>query len=350
MCDMKITQIMLSQGFGGAERYFVDLCLALAAHGHRIQAICHPDFQQRHFLKNCPQLEVVCLHAYGAWDRWAAYKIKRHIAAFRPMLLHAHLARGAWLSRKAAADLNLPLVVKTHNYVKLKYYRQVDRLIPTTADQAAFLLEHGVPAEKITRIPNFSSLQAAATPRTLSHEKPVFAALGRAVKKKGFEILLRAFALYKERGNQAKLRIGGAGPELERLCQLCQVLGLTHEVEFCGWIEDVRGFLKQADIFILPSLDEPFGIVVLEAMALGLPIIATRTQGPLEILTPEAAYFIERNNIAELAAAMERALSHPCQTNYKAAMALELFKNKYALEAVLPKILQLYQALTRPFP
>ena len=181
---MKITQVMLSQGFGGAERYFVDLCLALAARGHRIQAICQPGFQQRRFLEKCPQLEVVCLRAYGAWDRWAAYKIKRSVSAFGPTLLHAHLARGTWLSRKAAADLNLPLVVKTHNYVKLKYYRQVDRFIPTTADQAVFLLGQGVPAEKITRIPNFSSLQAAAAPRIISHEKPVFAALGRTVKKK----------------------------------------------------------------------------------------------------------------------------------------------------------------------
>jgi len=342
---MKITQIMLSQGFGGAERYFVDLCLALAADGHQIQAICQPGFQQKHLLENCPQLEVACLRAYGAWDRWAAHKIKRHVAAFRPALLHTHLARGTWLSRQAAVDLKLPVVVKTHNYVKLKYYSRVDRFIPTTTAQENFLLKHGIPAARITRIPNFSSLQAVDYPRLLPHEAPVFATLGRLVKKKGFDILLRAFATYRERGHQAKLRIGGDGPELKPLSQLRRALGLTQEVEFCGWIEDVRGFLQQTDIFILPSLDEPFGIVILEAMAVGLPIITTRTQGPLEILTPEAAYFTESKDTAGLVTVMEEAVSHHSQTNQKAAAALALFKNKYALEAVLPQILQLYQTL-----
>lgn len=342
---MKITQVMLSKGFGGAERYFVDLCLALAQNGDQVQAICQPGFQQRQLLESCPQLELVYIRAHGSWDRWAAHRIKQQVTAFRPALIHTHLARGTWLSSKAATDLHIPLVVKTHNYVDLKYYRHVDKFIPTTVRQEGFLLQAGIPAQKIARIPNFSPLQAAATPRTLSAATPVFVALGRFVKKKGMDILLRAFASYLQQGGQAKLRIGGAGQEQETLFRLCQALNLTHQVEFCGWINDAREFLSQGDIFILPSLHEPFGIVLLEAMALGLPIITTCAHGPREILNSEAAYFVKPGDSAGLAKALEEAVTQKRLTHQKAATALELFKTQYAIEAVLPQIRRLYQTM-----
>jgi glycosyltransferase involved in cell wall biosynthesis len=345
---MKISQIMLSKGFGGAERYFVDLCVALTTTGHQVQAICHPEFQQRSLLEHCPQLTLVPIRAHGPWDRWATHKIKQQIASFQPALIHTHLARGAWLGGKAAADLGIPSLVNIHNYVKLKHYIYIDTFIPSTVDQEKFLLKGGIPSTKITRIPHFSSLQAADIPHTLfSSNTPVFVALGRFVKKKGMDVLLRAFAHYIEQGGHAKLRIGGAGQELDALLCLRHDLNLSQEVEFCGWINDVREFLSQADIFILPSLDEPFGIVLLEAMALGLPIITTRVHGPLEILNPEAAYFVEPGDSTGLAKAMEKAVAHYQFTNQKAATALALFKNEYTLEAVLPRVLQLYRIMAR---
>src|SRR5699024_1722403 len=150
---------------------------------------------------------------------------------------------------------------------------------------------------------------------------------------------------YREQGGCAKLRIGGAGQELPRLLRLHQDLNLSQEVEFCGWIDNVREFLNQTDIFILPSLDEPFGIVLLEAMALGLPIITTCTHGPLEILNSQAAYFVAPGDISGLDQTMGEAVAQHQLTNQKAAIALELFKNKYTIETVLPQILQLYQSV-----
>ncbi|BAW80965.1 glycosyl transferase family protein [Candidatus Nitrosoglobus terrae] len=342
---MKISQIMLSKGFGGAERYFVDLCLALTAAGHQVQAICHPKFQQQGLLEHCPQLTLSSARTYGPWDRWAAHKIKRRIASFQPTLIHTHLARGAWIGGKIAANLDVPSLVNIHNYVKLKRYTYIDTFIPSTIDQEKFLINEGISPEKIVCIPHFSRLQPVDTPHILTNNTPVFATLGRFVKKKGMDVLLRAFAHYINQGGQAKLRIGGAGEEEEALFRLCQDLHLSKQVEFCGWINDISEFLSQADIFILPSLHEAFGIVVLEAMALGVLIITTRTQGPLEILNPEAAYFVEVGDSIGLAKAMAEAAAHPQLAHQKAATALALFKDKYTLAAVLPKILQLYQTI-----
>src|SRR5699024_1866715 len=172
--------------------------------------------------------------------------------------IHSHLARGSWLSGKVATALNIPLIAKMHNYDDLKYYIHVDRFVTTTLAQERFLLEKRIPTLKITSIPNFSPLQTADAPHILPTDTPVFIALGRFVKKKGMDILLHAFARYLSQGGHAKLRIGGAGRELPRLLRLRQDLNLSQEVEFYGWIDNVREFLNQADIFILPSLDEPF--------------------------------------------------------------------------------------------
>jgi glycosyltransferase involved in cell wall biosynthesis len=107
----------------------------------------------------------------------------------------------------------------------------------------------------------------------------------------------------------------------------------------------VHEFLGQGDIFILPSRHEAFGIVLLEAMALGLPIITTRAPGPLEVLNPQAAYFVDPDDSIGLAKAMEKTVAHYQLTNQKAATALELFKSKYTLEAVLPQIFHLYRTV-----
>ena len=96
-------------------------------------------------------------------------------------------------------------------------------------------------------------------------------ALGRFVKKKGFDTLLEAFASLRKESN-VKLTIGGDGPERNALKQLAMDLDISDKVEFVGWVEDVAEFLSGSDLFVLPSREEPFGIVILEAMAVGIPL------------------------------------------------------------------------------
>lgn len=80
------------------------------------------------------------------------------------------------------------------------------------------------------------------------------------------------------------LIIGGDGPEMANLKFQSEDLRLGDRVKFIGWIKDVKSFLKRIDIFVLPSLDEPFGIAVLEERAMGKTIVSTKSQGPKEIL------------------------------------------------------------------
>ena len=343
---VKISQIMLTRGFGGAERHFVDLSLALADKGYRIQAICHPQFVKKSVLLAHPNIEVVQIAAWGAWDWWHGAKIRQAISQFAPEVVHTHLARAAHLGGKAAHALNIPCAVNLHNYVNLKYYQHIDRFIAATQSQRLYLKEKGIGDNVITVMPHFSRLPVVA-PTPLPIDRPVtFITLGRLVKKKGFYFLIRAFKQYIDAGHQGTLILGGEGPELNALKQLAAELNVTKHIEWSGWIDDISGFLSKGDVFVLPSLDEPFGIVVLEAMACGKPIISTNTQGPITILDENNAYFAEIGESASLSHAMLKLAAEKQRAFEMAQNASQLYQSTFSTEAVVPQVEAIYRQLT----
>ncbi|HSR63933.1 MAG TPA: glycosyltransferase [Gammaproteobacteria bacterium] len=341
---MKITQIMLAKGFGGAERYFVDLSVALAEQGHDVQAICHRRFCERARLMKIPALQIDTFSPLGWWDLIAGKRIENSIGRFGPAVVHAHLARGACMAGRACARLGIPLVAKTHNYVDLKYYRHVDCFIATTHSQEQYLVRQGIAPERIRIIPNFSSQPPAEKVKTSRKEPMQFVTYGRLVRKKGFHILLESFRRYLDQGYRAYLVIGGDGPESETLREQCRALQLEPFVTFSGWVTDIEDFMKHADVFVLPSLDEPFGIAVLEAMALGVPIIATTTDGPREILDTQTAFLVSPGDVELLASAMVDARDDLLRRE-KASSALRLFRNKYSKAVVVTSLMQLYGSM-----
>jgi len=131
----------------------------------------------------------------------------------------------------------------------------------------------------------------------------IFAA-GRMVPKKGFDVLLRAHA---DGQNRSRLTLMGDGPERERLEQLARILELNGEVSFRGNQDHDRVLeeMAAADVVAIPSLQEPFGLIALEAMSLGKPIVASRVGGLPEVLEGADALLVKPGDASELAAALE---------------------------------------------
>ncbi len=342
---LKVTQVMLSRGFGGGERLFVDLCLALTQQGVQVQAIHDRDFVKRSALDSIPGLSVVPVAMWGGWDPFARARIVRAIGAYRPDLIHSHFARGAWVAGAAARRLNIPVAANLHNYAALKYYRNINMFVPGTEDQKCYLMENGVASCSIHVIPHFS-LMAPADEHVVEHlSAAVFVGYGRFVRKKGFDILLRAVRRLADHGLDVRLVLGGDGPERPNLEAMARSLDLGTRVEFSGWIDDVRAFLARGSFFVLPSIDEPFGIAVLEAMANGRTIIATNSKGPLEVLDENTAYLVEAGDADSLARGMRRALDDTQQSLSKARAALTRYKECYHADVVIPQFLSLYEDL-----
>jgi glycosyltransferase involved in cell wall biosynthesis len=111
--------------------------------------------------------------------------------------------------------------------------------------------------------------------------------VGRLIRIKGVEYLIRALPPVVDAHPTARLVVVGEGEERSRLEALTQALGVADRVHFAGErsSEDVIRFMRAADVFVLPSLVEAFGIVLVEAMSCGLPIVASNVMGIPQVVT-----------------------------------------------------------------
>lgn len=134
-----------------------------------------------------------------------------------------------------------------------------------------------------------------------------FLTVGLLSKGKGMNYLLQAAQQLVQRGLSAfELIIGGDGPARLPLERLARSLGLAARCRFTGLLtrEEVKLWMQQCDVFVLPSLHETFGLVLAEAMACGKPVIATRCGGPEFVVTPETGILVEAANPEALTNAM----------------------------------------------
>tara|TARA_Y100001970_G_scaffold55023_1_gene69748 strand:- start:389 stop:1426 length:1038 start_codon:yes stop_codon:yes gene_type:complete len=342
---MRVAQIMLSAEFGGAERSFTDISVCLENLGHEVLAIGLKRSKSLDKLQ-FSGVKTKRVSCYGSWDILTTRSLKKILSQFKPDIVHCHLARASYLGGSAAKDLGIAAVAKTHNLVNPKYYKNIDMIVVTTEAQRRHLEAEGVRNHRLTKIPNFSSVKSRPLKKPLSEEDGILrlTALGRLVKKKGFDTLLEAFASFSKEESNVKLTIGGDGPERKALKQLTMDLDISDKVEFVGWVEDVAEFLSGSDLFVLPSREEPFGIVILEAMAVGIPIVTTKTQGPLEILDKKMAHFTEASNAKKMAKDIRASLQS--NQRYKfAELSKQRFDTLYTSEKVTGQYLNLYKDL-----
>lgn len=336
---------MLTRGFGGAERLFVDCCRGLADAGHQVLAVCHPEFEALTLLE-CPQVHIAPLHVQWDWSPLARKRLARILREHTPQVIHSHLSRGSALAGDVGTRMGFRVIANVHNYINLKYYRNISHFCPSTEDQKHYLLKKGVSDRDISIIPHFSLIPVVNEEDIrIGHEPPILISFGRFVHKKGFHLLIDAVRLLVDSGEDIQLVLGGDGPEKEKLRRQVQVLKLENHVKFYGWVNDVRAFLHTGSYFVLPSLDEPFGIVILEAMASGKTILASKAQGPQEILDASTAWMFELNDSADLADALRKAISQPQDSVEKARAALARYRAKYAPEQIIPSYVSLYRKL-----
>jgi glycosyltransferase involved in cell wall biosynthesis len=339
---MRISQIMLAKGFGGAERSFVDTAITLAERGHEVQAICHCGFIEKHRLEGIERLQVEEVNTGGELDWWGGRRITAKIRSFRSQIIHTQLRRAAWHGGRSGRRLGIPVVSKLHNYVDLSRYRYVDHLLCTTLDQCHYALANGWGESAVSVVPNFSRIEPIAVARQLQVGGIRMLSYGRLVKKKGFDLLLRAFRKLLDEGIDAYLKIGGEGNERDALQQLVEELNLTDRVDLGVWLDDVVEALDDADVFILPSLDEPFGIVMLEAIARGVPIISTKTKGPAEVLSDQSAILVDVGSVDALHEGMRRTCENSKLAFERATNGLELYRSKYSADVVVAEVERLY--------
>ena len=165
-------------------------------------------------------------------------------------------------------------------------YPLADRVLAASLDVKVGLEELGLPADLIEVAHNPVEVPPGRgqQPRTLGTRPAIITTVGRLVDLKDHPTLIRAFARVRE-SHEATLQIVGAGPNKDRLAALAGELEVSEDVLLLGWHDDPYSVLQESDIFVLSSTTEGFGIVLVEALACGLPAVSTDCKGgPREIL------------------------------------------------------------------
>lgn len=174
------------------------------------------------------------------------------------------------------------------------------------------LLKLDVPEEKIVRLPYPGvDVKKFAAAEKKTSEKIIVLHHGRLVKKRGVEYLVRAFRVVSERFPEAELVIAGEGPEKTRLVTLAHDLGVSTRVRFIGLIphEEVPCLVRGSDVFVIPSIIEGHSTSMLEAMAAGKPVVATRVGGLTEVIVDgENGVLVDPKNPEQISKAVIRLL------------------------------------------
>lgn len=164
--------------------------------------------------------------------------------------------------------------------------REAFACVGNSEPAAQRFIELGADPRRVFRAPhstNIAPFQAVARRRfatTRSSETPTVLHVGRLIPRKGVDRLLRAMAAVSS-DTPVRLVIVGSGPEETRLRELAAMLGIARDIEFKGFVDQpgLPAVYAAADIFAMPTLDDPFGMVLLEAAAAGLPLVASPFAG-----------------------------------------------------------------------
>jgi glycosyltransferase involved in cell wall biosynthesis len=244
---------------------------------------------------------------------------------FRATHVLCHGNKALKLATHTAVRAGLPgckVVAVTHNY-SLKHIRRVDHVLALTGDLARAARDAGVGAGQLTRIGNLVRVPAKLpSARSAWRDPPVIGSMGRFVAKKGFEVFIEALALLAAQGSDFRAVLGGSGEEERVLKDLAASRGLDGRLQFAGWVDDRQAFYDGIDIAVVPSHHEPFGIVVLEAMAQGLPVVSTASEGPSEILADgQGGQLVPLRDPQALADALAALLADPVAARQRGSAA-----------------------------
>jgi glycosyltransferase involved in cell wall biosynthesis len=188
------------------------------------------------------------------------------------------------------------------------------------------------PGTPVELVENFGKLQFS--PVRAGSARPLrIGALGRLHPNKGFDLLVEAAALMRDRQVQFTLDIAGEGEERGELEARIARHGLQDVVRLPGWTDAPAAFLAGLDLFVLPSRVEPFGLVLVEAMAAGTPIVSTDIDGPGQILRGDLGVLTPPEDPVGLAYAISGALADRAGSRKKAETAQAVAKWRFGFEA-----------------
>ncbi|MEJ2217645.1 MAG: N-acetyl-alpha-D-glucosaminyl L-malate synthase BshA [Gemmatimonadota bacterium] len=324
--------------YGGSGVVATELGIQLARRGHEVHFITYAQpFRLPYFIEGIYYHEVD-VPSYPLFDfppYSLALAVAMHDTAVRSKLdlLHVHYAiphaTSAWIARELLGERSIRVVTTLHGTdITLvgqdPSYHPITRFSIRKSDGLTAVSEYlrretvdrfDVPTERIRVIPNFVDLDEYRPDREPCHrdqfagpDEKILMHISNFRPVKRVDDAVRVFARVA-REMPARLLLVGDGPDRGRAQETATQEGVADRVLFLGKQESVAELLACADLFLLPSRLEAFGLVALEAMACGVPVIGTRVGGVPEVVPPDAGHLAPVGAVEEMAHAALELLS-----------------------------------------
>lgn len=280
----------------------------------------------------------------------------------RPDILHAqNTLWGGVAAASLSKETHVPFVITEHSSLfrsggitqwqsqsVRRALMKADRTLAVSPSLASSVRAYSGP-KPIVVMPNMVDTSFFTLPaQRRTREVFLFLSVAHLIKTKGVDVLLRAFASAFSERPSVSLWIGGDGPERVALQKLAYQLGLDSQVRFVGPVrrEQVRELMWQCHALVISSRIETFGVVAIEAMATGMPVIATRCGGPEEVVDQRFGSLVPTDDPAGLGEAMQRCYeSRTSATAEGEAQLRNHIIETYSSEVVGQKLLATYRDL-----
>ena len=261
---------------------------------------------------------------------WSVFKAFRQMVSenFRPHIIHAHSYDAGLPSILIGKLYRIPVIVTEHStafprkllgrsgpHIAKLVFENIKVAITVSKSLQRAIEEYGIRAnfQVIPNAVDTDLFNPGSFPKSENHLKRLlFVGLLHLSHKKGIPCLLNALAMVREHRDDWLLEIVGDGPARAEYERMAVDLGLVDKVTFHGLKskEEVAEFMRQADIFVLPSIFETFAVVAAEALATGLPVLATRCGGPEDFITDDVGMLIPPGNVSALCSGLDYMLNH----------------------------------------
>jgi glycosyltransferase involved in cell wall biosynthesis len=347
---------------GGQNQVLVTV-MCLRALGHRAVLVAHPGGVLRQ--RAAEGLDLVPLAPRTEMDLSAAWRLSRVIRQLRPEIVHAHDPHGVAMSALAlsmSTERRKPRLVASRrvdfhlarNALSRWKYRQVDCFICASEAIRRILVGDGVPAARTVTVHEGIDLAHvdAAPPADLHkelwlpHHAPLVGNIAALAPHKGQRYLVEAAVEVLRHEPDARFIIAGEGELRESLAQQIRHQHLDKHVMLTGFRTDPLSVLKALDIFVMSSVTEGLGTSLLDAMACGKPIVATRAGGIPEVVADEeTGILVPPRDAHAMAGAILRLLGDKSLRDRMGAAGLARVRANFTAEIMAAKTLEVYGRL-----
>ncbi|MDP2834897.1 MAG: glycosyltransferase [Pseudomonadota bacterium] len=369
MNKIRLLHLITRLPIGGAERLLLGILRNLDGGQFESVVCCIQDRGELADEAEALGIPVISLGLmnHGGHDRQVVPALRRLMREQRIDLVHSHLYHANLYGRLAARREGIPAIASVHNtYKKRKWYRHLinrwlaGKTFVVTAgseDVERDLLEvDHLPKAKVVRLPNSIDLARVETTLSVAEAKQrfgfaatdlVIGSVGRVEEQKGQVFLLEAFAKLRRRpdGDKLKLLLVGDGRLLPQIKESAERLGIAEACRFPGNIARLAEVYRAIDLFAMPSLWEGLSLAMLEAMASGLPVVATEVGGARDVLGDNRyGLLVPPHDADALAAALGKLLDDPRAAAELAATGKNRVHANYSVTTLTNQLAELYRA------